>query len=98
MVVLHGTRLVAAGVVIGVASASGLTRLIASFLFGVEASDPANFVAVPAVLGARAARRRALPARRASRVDPVLALRGEQAIQSARIPATGRVRRFEYRL
>ena len=77
MVVLQGMRLVAAGVVIGVASASGLTRLIASFLFGVEASDPATFVAVPAVLAAVALGAVALPARRASRVDPVLALRGE---------------------
>ena len=77
MVVLQGMGLVAAGVVIGLDSASGLTRLIASFLFGVEASDPITFVAVPLVLTTVALGAVALPARRASRVDPVLALRGE---------------------
>ena len=77
MVVLQGMGLVAAGVVIGLDSASGLTRLIASFLFGVEASDPITFVAVPLVLTTVALAAVALPARRASRVDPVLALRGE---------------------
>ena len=77
MIVLQGLRLVAAGVVIGAAAASGLTRLIASFLFGVEASDPATFLAVPIVLTAVALAAVAVPARRASRIDPVLALRGE---------------------
>ena len=75
MVVLQGMRLVAAGVVIGVASATGLTRLLASFLFGVETSDPATFVTVPVVLAAVALAAVAVPARRASRVDPLLALR-----------------------
>ena len=77
MIVLQGLRLVAAGVVIGVAAAWGLTRLIASFLFGVEASDPATFLAVPIVLTAVALAAVAVPARRACRIDPVLALRGE---------------------
>ena len=77
MIVLQGLRLVAAGVVIGAAAALGLTRLIASFLFGVEASDPATFLAVPIVLAAVALAAVAVPARRASRIDPVLALRGE---------------------
>ena len=77
MVVWQGMRPVVAGVVIGVASASGLTRLIASFLFGVEASDPATFVAVPFVLATVALAAVVVPAHRASRVDPVLALRGE---------------------
>ena len=77
MIVLQGLRLVAAGVVIGAAAALGLTRLIASFLFGVEASDPATFLAVPIVLTAVALAAVAVPARRASRIDPVLALRGE---------------------
>lgn len=74
---LQGLRLVAAGVVVGVAAASGLTRLIASFLFEVDASDPATFLTVPLVLTAVAVAAVAVPARRASRVDPVLALRGE---------------------
>lgn len=78
MVVAQGMRLVAAGVVIGVASASGLTRLLASFLFGIEASDPATFVTVAAVLAAVALGAVALPARRAGLVDPVLALRRNQ--------------------
>ena len=77
MVVLQGMRLVAAGVVIGLASASGLTRFLASFLFGVEALDPVTFAAVTIVLAAVALLAVAIPAGRASRVDPVLALRGE---------------------
>ena len=77
MIVLQGVRLVAAGVAVGVAAAAGLTRLLASFLFGVEASDPATFVGVPLVLAAVALAAVAVPARRASQVDPVLALRGD---------------------
>lgn len=77
MIVLQGLRLIAAGVAIGAAAAAGLTRLIASFLFGVEASDPATFLAVPIVLTAVALAAVAVPAHRASRIDPVLALRGE---------------------
>ena len=75
MVVMQGMGLVAAGVVIGVASATGLTRLLASFLFGVEASDPATFAAVAFVLAGVALGAVAVPARRASLVDPLLALR-----------------------
>ncbi len=77
MIVLQGLRLIAAGVLVGVAAASGLTRLISSFLFGVEASDPTTFLAVPIVLTAVALAAVAVPARRASLIDPVLALRGE---------------------
>ena len=69
-------RLVAAGVFVWVASAPGLTRLIASFLFGVAAADPVTYVAVPLLLAAVALGAVAVPARRASRIDPVLALRG----------------------
>ena len=75
MVVMQGMRLVAAGVVIGVASATGLTRLLASFLFGVEASDPATFAAVAVVHAGVALGAVAVSARRASLVDPLLALR-----------------------
>ncbi len=77
MVSFQGMRLVAVGVVVGLLSASGLTRVIAGFLFGVEALDPATFVAVPVTLAAVALCAVAVPARRASRVDPVLALRRE---------------------
>lgn len=77
MVVLQGMRLVAIGIVLGLASASGLTQFLASFLFGVEALDPVTFSAVTIVLAAVALGAVAIPAVRASRVDPVLALRGE---------------------
>ncbi|MBQ90754.1 MAG: hypothetical protein CL441_04930 [Acidimicrobiaceae bacterium] len=77
MVVLQGMKLVAVGVVIGVASASGLTRLIASLLFGIDAWDPAAFIAVPLVLAAVALAAVMIPARRASQVDPLLALRAD---------------------
>ena len=62
---------------IGLASAFGLTRVIASFLFGVTARDPLVFVGVPLLLSAVALAGVWLPARRAARVDPVVALRTE---------------------
>ena len=77
MVVFQGMRLALAGVVIGVASAFGLARLISTFLFGVTARDPVVFVAVPLLLSAVALLAVWLPARRASRVDPLVALRYE---------------------
>jgi putative ABC transport system permease protein len=75
MVVGQGMRLALAGVVIGLAAAFGLTRFIASFLFGVQPLDPATFTAIPLVLTAVALLAVWIPARRASRVDPVIALR-----------------------
>jgi len=77
MVVFQGLRLALAGVVVGLASAFGLTRFISSFLFGVGAWDPAVFTAVPVALTVVAALAVYLPARRASRVDPNIALRYE---------------------
>jgi putative ABC transport system permease protein len=77
MVVWQGLRLTLVGVAIGLASAFGLTRLIATLLFGVTPRDPLVFTAVPVVLGAVALLAVWLPARRASRVDPILALRHE---------------------
>jgi putative ABC transport system permease protein len=77
MVVWQGLRLTLVGVAIGLASAFGLTRLIATLLFGVTPRDPLVFTAVPLVLGAVALLAVWLPARRASRVDPILALRYE---------------------
>ena len=77
MVVRQGMSLALAGVAIGVASAFGLTRLIASFLFGVTARDPMVFLVVPLLLGTVALIGVWLPARRAARVDPVIALRTE---------------------
>jgi ABC-type antimicrobial peptide transport system permease subunit len=77
MVVMQGMRLVTVGVVVGLASAFGLSRLVASLLFGVETSDPVTFVSVPVVLTLVAMVAVMLPAGRASRVDPNLALRCE---------------------
>ena len=77
MVVLQGMRLALAGVAIGVAAALGLTRFLASFLFGVKALDPLAFIATPILLVSVALVAVWLPARRASRVDPINALRYE---------------------
>ncbi|SPF35362.1 membrane hypothetical protein [Candidatus Sulfopaludibacter sp. SbA4] len=77
MVLFYGMRLALAGVAIGVAAALGLTRLLATFLFGVKALDPLVFVAVPILLSGVALFAVWLPALRASRVDPILALRHE---------------------
>jgi putative ABC transport system permease protein len=75
MVVGEGMRLALIGMAIGVAAAFGLTRLLASFLFGVKAWDPLVFVAVPLLLGASALGAVWFPARRAARTDPAEALR-----------------------
>jgi hypothetical protein len=75
MVVLQGMSLALVGVAIGLASAFGLTRFIESLLFGVKALDPTVFAAIPLLLTAVALLAVWFPARRASRVDPVIALR-----------------------
>ena len=77
MVVGQGLRLAAAGVVIGVAGSFALTRVIASQLVGVEATDPATFAAVAGAFLVIAAVACAVPALRATRVDPLVALREE---------------------
>ena len=77
MVVLQGMALTAVGLAIGLAGALALTRVIATFLFGVGAWDPVVFTVVPAVLTIVAFAAIWLPARRASRVDPIIALRYE---------------------
>jgi ABC-type antimicrobial peptide transport system permease subunit len=77
MIVMQGMRLALAGVVIGIASAFGLTRFIAAFLFGVQARDPWVFVGIPLALATVALTAVWLPAVRASRVDPITALRYE---------------------
>jgi predicted permease len=77
MVVTQGMVLALAGVAIGLAAAFGLARLITAFLFGVTAKDPVVFAGVPILLTAIAFLAVWLPARRASRVDPLVALRYE---------------------
>ena len=71
----HGLRLVAVGVVIGVAAALASTRLMSALLYGVGPMDPVTYVAVSLVLGAIALTATYLPARRAAGIDPIQALR-----------------------
>ena len=77
MIVLQGMRLAVIGILTGIAAAFGLTRLIAGFLFSVKAWDAPVFVSVPLTLAAIAFFAVWLPARRATRIDPVDALRYE---------------------
>jgi predicted permease len=77
MVVVQGMRLALVGVAIGIAAGFGLSRFIATFLFGVTPKDPLVFIAVPALLTLVAFVAVWLPARRASGVDPLIALRYE---------------------
>jgi putative ABC transport system permease protein len=77
MVLRSGLGLIAAGVAIGLLASAGLTRLIASELWGVSATDPWTFAAVVTVLAASGFAACLLPARRAARVDPTHALRYE---------------------
>ncbi|HUY94108.1 MAG TPA: ABC transporter permease [Terracidiphilus sp.] len=77
MVVWQGMRLALAGVALGVSAAFGLTRLIASSLYGVKSWDPTAFVIVPIVLTLVALMATWMPAVRASRLDPMKALRVE---------------------
>ena len=76
-VIGRGLALATAGMAVGLAGAIGLSRLIAAFLFGVTATDPTTYAAVAAVLLLTAACASYLPARRAMRVDPAVALRQE---------------------
>jgi len=77
LVVGHALALALIGVAIGLPAAFFLTRLTSSLLFGVSATDPTTFVAVPVVLTSIALLASFIPARRASKVDPMVALRSE---------------------
>jgi putative ABC transport system permease protein len=77
LVVTHGTTLALMGAALGLGAAWVLTRSMASLLYGVTATDPVTFLAVPAGLVLVALVASYLPARKATRVDPVTALRSE---------------------
>lgn len=77
VVVGEGLRLALIGVAVGLSASFVLTRTLRSFLYGISASDPLTFVATAAVLTVVAAAASYFPARRATRVDPIVALRYE---------------------
>ena len=77
LVLGHGVRLTLMGAALGLVVSFLVTRALASLLFGVSATDPLTFIAVPIVLALVAMLACYLPARRAMRVDPIIALRYE---------------------
>ncbi len=77
MVIRQGMLLAAIGVVVGVGAAYGLSRFMENFVFGVEATDLLTFVGVPVLLVLIALVATWVPALRASRVEPLEALRYE---------------------
>jgi len=77
LVLRQGMTLTAIGVVVGLAGAFALTRLMASLLFGVAATDPLTFVVIPLLLLFVATMATYFPARRAMKVDPITALRAQ---------------------
>jgi putative ABC transport system permease protein len=77
LVVGHGMKLTLAGIVIGVIASLALTRVMANLLFGITATDLPTFVAVSVILTTVALVANYIPARRATRLNPVIALRYE---------------------
>jgi putative ABC transport system permease protein len=77
VVMRQGITMVGAGLVVGLAASAGITRVLRSLLFGVSPTDPLVFASIAVMLVATAAAAIYLPARRASRLDPVTMLRGE---------------------
>jgi putative ABC transport system permease protein len=77
MVLIGGLRIAATGLAIGVFGALALTHVLSGLLFGVSARDPLTFVVVPGALLVVAVAACLIPARRAMRVEPVIALRGD---------------------
>jgi putative ABC transport system permease protein len=77
LVVRRGLTLAGLGVAIGLVGAFAVTGLLRGFLFGVTATDPLSFLGIPLILSLVALLASWVPARRATRVDPILALRYE---------------------
>ena len=77
LVINQGMALTLIGLVLGVAISFAVTRVMSEMLFGVTATDPLTFVGVPIVLGVIAFLACYIPARRATKVDPLVALRYE---------------------
>jgi putative ABC transport system permease protein len=77
MVIRQGGALALVGVVAGLIASAAATRLLTSLLYGVSAVDPLTFTAAPTLLVVVALLACWLPARRAARVDPIVALRAE---------------------
>jgi ABC-type antimicrobial peptide transport system permease subunit len=77
LVVGHGLGLVGGGIVLGLVAAFGISRLMGRLLFGISGTDPLTFLSVPLVLGTMAFVASYLPALRATRIDPMRALRSE---------------------
>ncbi|MGH9727173.1 MAG: ABC transporter permease [Candidatus Acidiferrales bacterium] len=77
MVVMQGMRLASVGVIVGIAAALALTRLMAGLVYGVKTWDPLVFISVAVLLSAVSWFAAYMPARRASRVDPMVSLRYE---------------------
>jgi putative ABC transport system permease protein len=77
MMVMEGLKPAVAGMAIGLVAAASSTRVVRSLLFGITPTDPVTFLLAPPLLLALAALACYLPARRATRLDPTIALRAE---------------------
>jgi len=75
LIMMQGARLTVAGTIVGLATAVAVNRILATLLFGVRSSDPATMGAVVALIGGVALVACYLPARAATRVDPMVVLR-----------------------
>jgi ABC-type antimicrobial peptide transport system permease subunit len=77
LVLGRGLVLVGVGLALGIAAALSVTHLLANLLFSISPVDPATFIGVPLLLGVMAIAASYIPAFRATRIDPAIALRGE---------------------